>query len=154
MTSIYYNPFQSFDLRIPNSLHDQVNALCQTQGRRQSSDRAPFARQVDIWYLGVIIGARRETISDSPPSNVFVSGEILSRDPDRIEMLELLAISWTKDPWVITKPREIVDLANKLAASGIPEILTMAAGNAAPIWNLSDRLLDKLTPSGDSVQIP
>lgn len=72
-------------------------------------------------------------------------GEILVRDPYRIGLLELLAISFTGDPWIIEDPHEVIDVANELAATGLPEVIGMMTdGNAQPIWNLTDGLLDVL----------
>jgi len=45
---------------------------------------------------------------------------------------------------------EIMDLANDLAATGLPKIIEMLKdGNAKPLWNLTDHIIDML-PSNKS----
>jgi len=140
------NPFQNLELRIPEAYRGEVERFCQTQpggGAKPSPDDSPFERQVDIWFLAACIGARRGKRSQVIKPHRFMTGEILSRDPFRIELLELLAISYTDDPWILEKPSDIIDLINELVATGLPEIFTfLKDGNAKPIWNLTDSLLE------------
>lgn len=140
------NPFQSLELRIPEAYRDEVDRFCQTQpggGARPSPDESPFERQVDVWFLAVCIGARKSKRTRLVKPHRFIWGDILSRDPSRIELLELVAISYTNDPWILENPSEMMDLANELAATGLPEVIDMLkAGNAKPIWNLTDNLTE------------
>ncbi len=140
------NPFQSLELRIPEAYREEVDRFCQTQpggGARPSPDESPFERQVDIWFLAVCIGARNGKRTRLVKPHRFIWGDILSRDPSRIELLELVAISYTSDPWILENPSEIMDLANELAATGLPEVIDMLkTGNAKPIWNLTDNLTE------------
>ena len=140
------NPFQNLELRIPEAYRDEVDRFCQTQpggGARPSPDDSPFERQIDIWFLAVCIGARKGKRTQLVKPHRFIWGDILSRDPFRIELLELLTISYTNDPWILEKPSEMMDLANELAAAGLPEVVDMLkAGNAKPIWNLTDNLTE------------
>ncbi len=143
----YYNPFSNLELRFPEKYRKEIDVFCQTQpsgGRRPSPDDSPFLRQVDFWFLAVCIGAVIGRRTYEKKWHKFITGEILSRDPRRIELLELLAISITNNPYVIEKPTEVIEIANQLAATGIPKILEMLNdGNAKPIWNLTDNLLDQ-----------
>lgn len=143
------NPFQNLELRVPEAYRGEVERFCQTQpggGAKPSPDDSPFERQVDIWFLAVCMGARRGRRSQVTKPHRFMTGEILSRDPSRIEFLELLAISYMKDPWILEKPDEIMVLANELAATGLPEVFGLLKdGNAKPIWNLTDNLLEALS---------
>ena len=143
------NPFQNLELRIPEAYRGEVDRFCQTQpggGARPSPDDSPFERQVDIWFLAVCIGARRGRRSQVIKPHRFMTGEILSREPFRIELLELLAISYNNDPWILEKPNEIMDLANEFAATGFPELFGLLKdGHAKPIWNLTDNLLETLS---------
>ena len=127
------NPFQSLELRIPEACRDEVDRFCQTQpggGARPSPDEGPFERQVDIWFLAVCIGARKAKRTRLVRPHRFIWGDILSRDPFRIELLELVAVSYTNDPWILENPSDIMDLANELAATGLPEVIDMLkAGN-------------------------
>lgn len=141
------NPFQNLELRIPEAYRDEVDRFCQTQpggGTRPPPDDSPFERQIDIWFLAVCIGARKGKRTQIK-SYRFITGELLSRDPYRIESLELLAVSYTDDPWILERPSEIMDLANELAATGLAEIIDMLKdGSAKPIWNLTDNLTELL----------
>lgn len=140
------NPFQNLELRIPEAFRDEVDRFCQTQpggGTRPPPDDSPFERQIDIWFLAVCIGARKGKRTQLIRPHRFITGELLSRDPYRIESLELLAVSYTDDPWILERPSEIMDLANELAATGLAEIIDMLKdGSAKPIWNLTDNLTE------------
>lgn len=142
------NPFQNLELRIPEAYRDEVDRFCQTQpggGTRPPPDDSPFERQIDIWFLAVCIGARKGKRTQIKRPHRFITGELLSRDPYRIESLELLAVSYTDDPWILERPSEIMDLANELAATGLAEIIDMLKdGSAKPIWNLTDNLTELL----------
>lgn len=147
------NPFQNLELKIPEFHREEVDRFCQTQpggGARPSPDDSPFERQIDIWFLAVCVGARkgRRTKIKDKDAHRFMTGEILSRDPYRIELLELLAISHANDPWILERPSEIIELANELAATGLPEVIDMLqSGNAKPIWNLTDSIIELLPTS-------
>ena len=142
----YYNPFSNLELRIPEIYKDKIDSYCQTQpsgGRRPSPDDSPFKRQVDFWFLAVCLGAKRGSRTNNQKWHKFITGEILSREPERIVLLELLAISVTNDPWIVGKPNEVIQLANELAATGIPEVISMLErGNSKSIWNLTDNILE------------
>ena len=143
------NPFQNLELRIPEAYRSEIDRFCQTQpggGTKPSPDDSPFERQIDIWFLAICIGAQKRKRTKLVKPHRFITGELLSRDPYRIELLELLAISYEDDPWILEKPSEIIDMANELAATGLPELINMLTDrNDKPIWNLTDNLLERLT---------
>lgn len=142
----YYNPFQNLELRIPTAYRAEVDRFCQSQptgGPKPSPDDSPFPRQVDLWFLAVCLGALQGRPIPVEKPHRFINGEILSRDPYRIDLLELAAIAVTGNPWIIEKPADVMDLANGLAASALPRLLEMlVTGNSKPIWNLTDSLLE------------
>ncbi|MBI2830758.1 MAG: hypothetical protein HYX79_00675 [Chloroflexi bacterium] len=142
------NPFQNLDLEIPETLRPEVERFCQTQpsgGAKPSPDDSPFDRYIDIWFFAVCVGARRGKGPKVKNSHRFITGEILSRDPYRIELLELLAIADSTNPWILENPAGIIDLANNLAAVGLPEVVEMLNdGTAKPIWNLTDSIIGLL----------
>ncbi len=148
----YYNPFQNLELRIPEAYRTEVDRYCQSQpggGSRPSPDDSPFPRQVDLWFLAVCVGAIAGRPIPVEKPHRFINGEILSRDPFRIDLLELTAIAVKEDPWIIDKPADVMELANSLAASALPRVLEMlSTGNSKPIWNLTESLLESL-PEGD-----
>jgi len=147
----HYNPFQNLELKIPESYRDAVGELSQTRpggGAKPLPEDSPFERQIDLWFLAICIGARtKRRLPVSKKSHPFITGVTLATDPGRIALLQLLAISWTKDPWIIDKPSEIIDLANNLAAAGLPELIEiMTHGKAKPMWALTDHITDIAGP--------
>ena len=146
MSDRYYNPFQTVELRIPESFRDEVSRYCQgptQEGRKTGLGEAPFPRMVDMWFLALCLGAkegRREDLT-GVKMHKFMDGTVLSTDPWRIDALMLLAISLTNDTAIVAEPGKIINLANEYAAGGLPDVLDMLKdGDADPIYNLSDNL--------------
>ena len=68
-----------------------------------------------------------------------IDGGILARDPWRIDMLILLAVSKHNDVQIASEPRKRVSLSNGLAAAGISKVTEMLKkGEGESIWNLSE----------------
>lgn len=147
----HYNPFQNYELRFPEIYREQVNAYCQTQpggGPKPSPDDSPFPRQVDLWFFAACIGAKKKEWEKVKVRkwHKFETGVRLASEPHMIEFLELIAISLTEDAWIIEKPGEIINLANRLAASGLPDIIEMIRdGNDQSIWNLTDHVMENFS---------
>ena len=146
MADRYYNPFQTVELRIPESFRDEVSRYCQgptQEGRRTGLGDAPFPRMVDMWFLALCLGAkagRRENLA-GVKMHKFMDGTVLSSDPWRIDALMLLAISLTNDTAIVAEPATIINLANEYAAGGLPDVIDMLKdGDADAIYNLSDNL--------------
>ena len=146
MSDRYYNPFQTADLRIPDSFREEVSRYCQgptQEGRRTGLGEAPFPRMVDMWFLALCVGAKegkREDLS-MVKMHKFMDGTVLSSDPWRIDALMLLAIALTDDTAVVAEPGQIISLANEYAAGGLPDVIDMLKdGDADAIYNLSDNL--------------
>lgn len=144
----YYNPFQGLELLIPEGYRADADRFTQTQatgGRRPPVDDSPFPRVVDLWFLAVCLGAAKGRSIPIEDGHKFNTGDILSRDPGRVEHLELLAIAHADDPDVIASPAACLKIINGFAAAGFPEVVEMiSAGHAKPIWNLTDSLIDRL----------
>ena len=146
MADRYYNPFQTAELRIPESFRDEVSRYCQgptQEGRKTGLGEAPFPRMVDMWFLALCLGAKegnREELS-GVKMHKFMDGTVLSSDPWRIDALMLLAIALTKDTAIVAEPAQIINLANEYAAGGLPDVIDMLKdGDADAIYNLSDNL--------------
>lgn len=156
MTS--YMPFPNAELRIPIEYQEKIEAYTMsrpTGGERLNPEDAPFPRQLDIWFLGVCLGAINNRALRLPANRLhtFNRASMLENDADRIEILELLAISVTGDPYTIRDPRGVIDIANELAAGGLPIVFDMLEeGNSRAIDNLSDKvqsMLRELLPPSD-----
>ena len=63
----------------------------------------------------------------------------------------LIAIGTTGDVQIVSEPREMMKLANSLAAAGLPKVIEMLKdGDEEPIWNLSDEI-DKMLKNSRTV---
>ncbi len=144
------NPFANIWLAAPAAQEEHYNLYCQTQRTGKASvKRAPFRRKVDLWFAGLSLAARQrlkplrlrrnETTS-------FITGDIFSGDDEwRVSMVMLVAIAVEGDVEVVMEPRRMMDIANGLAAAGVPHIVEMLNnGDQDPIFNLSDALEELL----------
>ncbi len=148
MADRYYNPFQTADLRIPESYREEVSRYCQgptQEGRKTGLGEAPFPRMVDMWFLALCLGAKQGNKEDlsGVKMHKFMDGTVLSSDPWRIDSLMLLAIGITDDTEIVAEPSKVINLANEYAAAGLPDVIDMLKdGDADAIYNLSDNLED------------
>ena len=146
MADRYYNPFQTAELRIPESLREDVSRYCQgptQEGRKTGLGHAPFPRMVDMWFLALCLGAKNRKKEDlsGVKMHKFMDGTVLGSDPWRIDALMLLAITLTGDTTIVAEPARIINLANEYAAGGLPDVIDMLKdGDADAIYNLSDNL--------------
>lgn len=156
-----YNPFAPLALRLPadyvGEKDNAVDRLIQTSakgGEKANPLDQPLYRKVDVWMLAIELAHKRGlAIPDSSEGlERFVDGIVLQGDPDRITLLELLAVSHvaasegsgTADVdenvlrEIISDPRRIIDIANRYAAAGIEELLALAdPSKGKPLWLLA-----------------
>ena len=150
MTQQTHNPFQGIDIRVHVSDHNQYTRYCRRgDGVAQIDDR-PFSRMVDLWFFAVCVAVRLglNPKEISGRTKKIIEGSILGRDPWRIHFLLLIAIARTKDVKIVSEPTRIINLANELAAAGLPKVVDMIReGSAEEIWNLSDSIVQLLQES-------
>ena len=101
-----------------------------------------------MWFSALSIAARNG-LSPADLSNnktvPFVEGKIFDRDPWRIRVLMLVALSVDKTIEVVDDPPRMISIANGLAAAGAPLIVRMLSeGEDLQIWNLSDAMQELL----------
>ena len=153
----FYNPFQSAELVYPGKYKDWVDRYCQTQaggGSRPSADTNPFPRVVDLWFLAVCMGYKRGTHKTVDEPHKFITGEILARDPWRIELLEFMALEKNRTGDALESPNETIAMANEYAAGGIADVFDMLErGQSHAIWNLTEGLNELLGPAGSSKSV-
>jgi hypothetical protein len=141
---MWSNPFQTLQLQVPQAYYEDVRRFSQTRpegGPKPSVDQSPFPRYVDVWFLAFCLGARKGKEVDVESPHDFIPGSIFASDPYRAELIEIVIIAHTGDPFVIAEPANVMRIANRLAAAGLPDVVAMLRdGNAEPIWNLSDAL--------------
>ncbi len=146
----YYNPFQNQELRFPKIYQEQILRFTQTKSddvKGSQPSQSPFPRMVDLWLFAVCIGAKKgkRTLLTKEETYKFIEGAIFTSDPWRVDLLSLLAIGFSENPNIINKPREIIQMANELAVTGLPEVFQMLTeGYSEPIWNLSTQIVEML----------
>lgn len=140
-----YNPFTDLDLFVPLEQYKYYNKYVQGRENAGDEDKSPFRRMIDLWFLGLVL-ATRENLKprDLTKQEVrkFQDGSILDGDGGwRVQAVMLVAIWVKNDVKIINAPKEIIKIANELAAAGVPRVLDMIEnGNQDPIWNLSEAL--------------
>lgn len=145
MAQQYDNPFVGLGLILPEAQRDFYDQYCQTQaGGRRNVDRRPFRRMVDLWFAGLSLAARKQLKPidlAKEKTSEFITGEIFDREDSwRIQTLMLVAIAVEENLEIVQDPRHMMDIANGLAAAGVPHIVEMLHGDQHPIWNLSEAL--------------
>lgn len=146
MADRYYNPFQTSDIDVPAEFHKAFTEYCH-RGNSAGIDQSPFPRMVDLWFLSVCVAARlglEPVAVNKSDTRKIIDGAIFSSDPWRIHLLMLIAISKTGDVHIVSKPGDMIRIANSLAAAGLPKVIEMLKdGDDVPIWNLSESI-DKI----------
>ncbi len=150
-----YNPFSNIDLHVPLACLESVRRYAVSQSGEGDSSVGilPFRRYVDLWTLAIAIGAAEKNFVNllSSDQHRFIQGSVLQGDVSRIEFLQLIAIAHTEDPYVISDPRKVIEIADGYAAGGIEIVLDwLNSATVTPIQSLTKNLIafsaDKLRP--------
>ena len=161
MTQQYNNPFQNMQIISLKTQRDDYDAYCQSGQSRVSVERSPFPRKVDLWFAGLSLAA----LKNLEPINLkemekkketvgIISGDIFNTDGWQAQAIMLVAIAAEDNLEVILNPRRMMDIANGLAAAGVPHIVKMLSdGPEKAIWNLSDAF-EKLLQSDNIAEKP
>ena len=140
---------QNQSLRIPSEHHENMRSFTmtgQSEGKK-NRDNIPFNRYVDIWWLAMCIGiqeGRRTSLEASEWHPFARAGEVLPSNLWRIFQLQLLAVGVTGSTEILSKPGELILMANEFAATGLPILLSEALGSQIPIWAMTDFVLSRL----------
>ena len=147
MAHQYDNPFVNMNLISPITQRDDYDRYCQA-GRRTSTNLSPFPRKVDLWFAGVSLAARKnlKPIDLTKQKTVdIINGSIFNTDSWQVQAVMLIAIAIDGNLEIVLNPRRMMDIANGLAAAGVPHIVEMLdEGGQNPIRNLSEALYDLL----------
>ena len=155
MAQQYHNPFVRLGLIAPEAQRSYYDQYCRANivGRTdKDTDQSPFRRRVDLWFSGFSLAARKQLkpidLTKEKTYQFITGGDIFTgEDSWRIQIITLVAIAIEDNLEAVQAPRRMMDIANGLAAAGVPYIVDMLnEGNQGPIWNLSDAL-DKLLRS-------
>ena len=150
MAQQYDNPFRNMQIISPATQRSDYDHYCQAGQPRAEADVSPFPRKVDLWFAGLSLAARKnlKPIDLTKEKTVsIISGDIFNTDGWQAQAIMLMAIVVDGNLEVVLKPRQMMDIANGLAAAGVPRIVKMLKkGPRTPIWNLSD-VFEKLLQS-------
>ena len=149
MAQQYDNPFRNMKIISPITQLEDYDHYCQA-GQRAKADASPFPRKVDLWFVGLSLAARKKLdpidLKKKKTADI-ISGDIFNTDGWQAQAIMLIAIAVKGNLEVVLNPRQMMDIANGLAAAGVPHIVKMLnEGPQTPIWNLSDAFEKLLQP--------
>ena len=120
---------QAHTLRLPEEAKNDIERfVLQHQTGSVSPERAPFRRQLDFWGLSIVIAVALGLPPVGRPSRKWGSKFIDTRSvqmPDGLcEVLAVIALA-TLGPYHddIDNPAMIVEIGNRYAGAGCPELL-------------------------------
>ena len=157
MAAAIANPFVNIELKIPSQYFEDFEKYTgrfkDEDGVAKDIDRSPFERYFDFWWTAIAVGVAEGRISNTNHWRKIVTGVVLSQDPWRITHLQLLAIAHTGRAEIITKPGEVIDIANDYAATGVPILVDILLKKSEPIWDVSNYLKKLAVPEVEVVEI-
>ena len=115
--------YRDLDLWVPSTFHKEFidNNVLVDRGNL----RAPFSRQIDLWWYALSLGVRAAERSPLPQRSLLVrfnDAGILESDPWRITHLELLLLG-EQGVEAASDPATVIQTANEYASTGF-RILT------------------------------
>ena len=121
-------------LVLPRDDEDAINRyVSMHSGERESAERRPFPRQVDFWAFSIAtalaldLEPREGPVGRWGKSFIYTSQGIM--DNDLCALLAVIAVARRDhDDPEAGEPRRIVELANRLAGAGCPEVLMKLSG--------------------------
>ena len=108
----------------------------------RSDERAPFNRQVDLWWYALGLGVRQGVRTPLPRREALVKfndGGILESDPWRITYLELLVLG-EKGESNASNPVIVIQTANEYAMTGCNALGEELRGAIDPQLKLLSRI--------------
>lgn len=120
---------RSYGLVLPKDHDEEINRYVSMHSTdRNSVERQPFRRKVDFWAFSIATALVKdlEPRERSPSSwgKKFIETSQKILDEDLCALLAVVAVAKIghDDPEIVD-PKRIVDLANRLAGAGCPEVL-------------------------------
>lgn len=157
-----YNPFAKEDINIPKAYLEDIRRYTTTldidNPEKGSLDEMPFNRYIDFWCLAVALGVATGKSAYTPISSGqkhrFITGAILQNDIQKIEYLMLVAISHSEDAYIVSRPKEMIAIAEAYAAGGIGILLELLReGHQPALLNLTRGLVSRLENSLQSASV-
>jgi hypothetical protein len=116
---------------------------------------------VDLWMASICVAVAEGREVNVPTQTAtwrFEYGSRLQGQTAWIDLLQMVAIVHFRNPAVVADSRIVIDLANALAAAGLPSVIQMMTdGYDKPLWNLSMRLMDlvlTVLPDAEESELP
>ncbi|MDH0057074.1 hypothetical protein [Stutzerimonas stutzeri] len=139
----YDNPFANFTIHIPTAYQERIKRFCSTgSGMKESPEYVPFERQVDLWFMALVLAVNTGQQPTSCKDNYnATSAAILSNDSYRSLLMQMIAISHYEDVGVLSDPRKVFDLCVAYANAGMPYLLdVLESDDTSPIWSLLEKV--------------
>ena len=146
---VFISGLQNQDLKIPEEHLEIVRRFTMTRQteKKINRDNIPFVRFVDFWWIAMCVGIQEgyKTQIDPKQWHTFVrAGEVLPSNPWRIFQLQLLAVGVTGNTDILSKPGDLITMANEYAATGLPILIDRVLGSEIPIWAITDLLKERV----------
>ena len=117
-------------LRLPEeSREDSERFVRQHQKGAVTAERAPFGRQLDLWAFSLATAVSQGLEPLDEPSSKWGRRFITTKDvqmPDELcDLLAVVAMDYLGvDHPKVDDPAEIVEIANRFAGAGCPEVIS------------------------------
>ena len=146
-----YNPFQNQDIFINRAYHEEIKELSAKgsgEGENEGVSGQPFIRMVEAWLLAVALGSitglPSPDISDASMVKI-ITGAVFQKDLDAITFLMSIAVTATKDPYVVEDPRKMIRIASGFAELGFPQLIELGrTGRLGTTENLARGLYKQI----------
>lgn len=140
----YYNPFQNIEIGVSKENKAFIDLYSRTQpkgGKAPPPETHPFNRMVDFWFFSFCLGIKEGKKREIKNFEKIITGEILSRNPERITFIESTLITETESINIIDDPKKMMKLANEYANYGISELVEILRnGRSKALDNVTDYL--------------
>lgn len=133
------NPFASFEIRLPSKYQESIKKYCRT-GSKESPELAPFERQVDLWFMALLIAVNKELepVKEQETYNA-TAAHIL--DPKRINFMQLVVLGITEKFEILADPRVVFNYCLELANAGMPDLIQVLNDpEDRPLWAILTEL--------------
>jgi len=138
------NIFAQYQIDMPKAYQEKIKNYVSTGSQNQSRENAPFERQIDFWYMALCLAFHKglTPVKERDTYNA-ITAEILSRNPYRITLLQMIALAVSGEPSILLEPKKMLDICSGLANAGIPVLINILSDTeSTPLWNIYYELED------------
>ena len=145
---------QAYTLRLPKQSKEDIEGyvLQHEMGKGKGPEYAPFRRQLDFWAFAIASAIARGIPPLEKPStnwgDKFADTRSVQMPDGLCEMLAVIALTTLgPDHEGINDPRQIIELGNRFAGAGCPELLKQLSTS-----DLRTTVLDKALTFASSLR--